>query len=95
VTGEQKRIENSTIHLVKRVLPYTKGHVPLAVGFGVSKPEHARSIVEAGADAVIVGSAFVNVVQRNMGNIDRTVAEIREVARELKEAIIMPRTTIL
>src|SRR4030066_1963178 len=87
VTGEQEKIEDSTIQLVKRVLPYTKGRVPLAVGFGISKPEHARSIVEAGADAVIVGSAFVNVVQRNMGNIDRAVAEIREVARELKEAI--------
>jgi tryptophan synthase alpha chain len=95
VTGEQNKIEDSTIQLVKRVLPYTKGHVPLAVGFGISKPEHARSVIEAGADAVIVGSAFVNVVQRNMGNIDRAVAEIREVARELKEAIIMPRTTIL
>jgi tryptophan synthase alpha chain len=87
VTGEQDKIEDSTIQLVKRVLPYTKGNVPLAVGFGISKPEQARSIIEAGANAVIVGSAFVNVVQRNMGNVDRTVAEIREAARKLKNAI--------
>ena len=86
VTGEQERLEDSTIHLVKRVLPYTAGHVPLAVGFGISKPAHVRSIMEAGAEAVIVGSAFVKVVQKNVGNIDRTVAEIRRVAQKLKAA---------
>ena len=86
VTGEKERLEDSTIHLVKRVLPYTTGHVPLAVGFGISKPAHVRSIMEAGADAVIVGSAFVKVVQKNVGNIDRTIAEIRGVAQKLKAA---------
>ena len=86
VTGEKERLEDSTIHLVKRVLPYTTGHVPLAVGFGISKPAHVRSIIEAGADAVIVGSAFVKVVQKNVGNIDKTVAEIGRLAQELKAA---------
>jgi tryptophan synthase alpha chain len=87
VTGEQNKIEDSTIQLVKRVAPYTKGRLPLAVGFGISKPEQAHRIIEAGADAAIVGSAFVNVVQKNVGNIDRTVAELREVSRRLKDAI--------
>jgi tryptophan synthase alpha chain len=87
VTGEREAVEDSTIHLIRRVLPFTKGRVPLAVGFGVSKPEHARSIIEAGADGVIVGSAFVNVIQRNAGNIDETVTEIGEIARRLKNAI--------
>jgi tryptophan synthase alpha chain len=87
VTGEQERVEDSTMQLVRDVLPFTEGHVPLAVGFGISKPEHARSIIKAGADAVIVGSAFVNVVQKNIGDIDRTVSEIGEVARKLKAAI--------
>jgi tryptophan synthase alpha chain len=86
VTGEQERLEDSTIQLIRRVLPYTKGHVPLAVGFGISKPAHVRSIIEAGADAVIVGSAFVKVVQKNVGNIDRTIVEMREVAQKLKAA---------
>ena len=86
VTGEQKRLEDSTIHLVKSVLPYTTGHVPLAVGFGISKPAHVRSIIEAGADAVIVGSAFVKLVQKNLTNINRTVAEMRGFAQKLKAA---------
>jgi tryptophan synthase alpha chain len=86
VTGEKANIDDSTIQLIKRVLPYTKGHVPLAVGFGVSKPEHACSIVKAGADGVIVGSAFVNVVQRNVGAIDKAVAELTVLARQFKTA---------
>ncbi len=86
VTGERKTVEDSTIRLIKRVLPYTEQHVPLAVGFGISKPEHVKCIIEAGADAVIVGSAFVNVIQRNKGNIDKTVAELCEIARGLKDA---------
>src|SRR4030042_6578361 len=32
VTGDQERIKDSTVQLVKRGLPYTKGYVPLAVG---------------------------------------------------------------
>jgi tryptophan synthase alpha chain len=86
VTGERDKIENSTIQLIKQVLPFTKSRVPLAVGFGISKPEHVKSIVKAGADAVVVGSAFVNVIQRNLDDVDKAVVELREVARSLKAA---------
>src|SRR5512139_2544452 len=39
VTGARSAVRDSTIELVKRVLPFTRGRIPLAVGFGVSKPE--------------------------------------------------------
>jgi tryptophan synthase alpha chain len=86
VTGEREKIEDSTIQLIKRVLPYTKGHVPLAVGFGISKPEHARCVIEAGADGVIVGSAFVNAVHKNAGSTGKIGAEIGALARQFKAA---------
>jgi tryptophan synthase alpha chain len=86
VTGERDAIEDSTVQLIKKVLPYTSGRVPLAVGFGVSKPEHARRIIENGADGVIVGSAFVSIVQRNQDNVGKMLEEIEETARKLKEA---------
>jgi len=88
VTGAKSTIQNSTIQLIKRVLPYTKGRIPLAVGFGVSKPEHAKSIIDAGADAVIVGSAFVNAVNGNLPHPDRMLEDIETTARELKQAIL-------
>lgn len=86
VTGAKAAVEESTIQLIKKILPYTSEHVPLAVGFGVSKPEHARCIIEAGADGVIVGSAFVNIVQKNQANTNKMLAELGEMVHKLKAA---------
>ena len=86
VTGAQTQIENSTINLIKKVLPFTAGKIPLAVGFGVSKPEHVKSIIEAGADGVIVGSAFINIMQKHKGNSVAMLKELEAAASELKKA---------
>ncbi|HJU34921.1 MAG TPA: tryptophan synthase subunit alpha [Nitrososphaera sp.] len=37
--------------------------LPIAVGFGISKPEHAKSMIDAGADAIIVASAITNIIR--------------------------------
>lgn len=58
----------------------------MAVGFGVSKPEHAKGIIEAGANGVIVGSAFVNIVREHQNNSSRMLEELEVLARKLKEA---------
>jgi len=86
VTGERERLGEQTLQLIKNTLPFTQGRVPLAVGFGVSKPDHVKAIIESGADGAIVGSAFVNVIQNNLTSIDRMLAEISSVARKLKDA---------
>jgi tryptophan synthase alpha chain len=86
VTGAKSTVEESTIQLIKHVLPYTREHVPLAVGFGVSKPEHAYCIIKAGADGVIVGSAFVNIIAKNQGNTKKMLEELEEIAHKLKMA---------
>ena len=50
--------------LVGRFVRETKAvsNVSLAVGFGVSRPEHVRRLVRAGADGVIVASALVDAL---------------------------------
>ncbi len=88
VTGTKASVENATLQLIKRVLPFTTGRVPLAVGFGISKPEHVKSVVEAGADAVIVGSAFVNIINRNRENRNQMLLELEETALKLKKAAL-------
>ena len=86
VTGAQSAVEDSTIQLVKRVLPFTSGEIPLAVGFGVSKPEHVARIIGAGADGVIVGSAFINIIKSCQENIGTMLKELQATASELKKA---------
>jgi tryptophan synthase alpha chain len=89
VTGTKTTIEDSTIKLAKRVLPFTAGKVPLAVGFGVSKPEHVKSLIAAGADGVIVGSALVNIISRNLNHPEKIYEEMEETARNLKAATLL------
>jgi tryptophan synthase alpha chain len=86
VTGAREALEASTVQLIKRILPYTIGRVPLAVGFGVSKPEHAKRIIGAGADGVIVGSAFVSIIDKHQSDIGRMLGELEALARSLKNA---------
>lgn len=58
--------------------------LPKAVGFGISEREHAREIVAGGADGVIVGSAFVDIVAEQENVADRLEAK----ARELKDGAV-------
>ena len=74
------------MQLIKRITPFTKGKIPLAVGFGVSKPEHAKRIMGAGADGVIVGSAFVSIIQRHQRDVKRMLDELEGAACKLKKA---------
>jgi tryptophan synthase alpha chain len=62
---------------VKAVSP-----VPVAVGFGVSRPAHIRALVRAGADGVIVASALVDALGpdgRDVAALGRLVANLRAV----------------
>ena len=84
VTGAKTTVKDSTVQLIKRVLPFTAGKIPLAVGFGISKPEHVERIIVAGADAAIVGSAFINIIQQNNQNTPAMLKQLQATAQELK-----------
>lgn len=59
ITGEKKELPEQLTSFLGRVRQQTGK--PLAVGFGISKPEHV-GIVSRAADGVVVGSAIVNTV---------------------------------
>ncbi len=89
VTGAQTQIADSTIQLIKRVLPFTSGRIPLAVGFGVSKPEHVKRIIRAGADGAIVGSAFINIIAKGQKSM---LKQLETAACNLKAATVKHST---
>jgi tryptophan synthase alpha chain len=86
VTGTQTDLEDSTVQLINRVSAFTTGKIPLAVGFGISKAKHIQKIVQAGADGAIVGSVFVNIIQKHTRNAATMLEELRLVATSLKSA---------
>jgi tryptophan synthase alpha chain len=50
--------------------------LPLAVGFGISTPEQAREVAML-ADGVVVGSAFVRLIEQN-GDLEAFARSLRK-----------------
>ena len=86
VTGAREQLEDNAIRLVKFANRLTRGKVPLAVGFGISKPEHVRAVIRAGADAAIVGSAIVDRVASIDSGEDEALGKIETYVRSMKLA---------
>lgn len=78
VTGQRQHLAEDARKLVKRIRRGTK--LPIAVGFGIS---NAAQFAEVGefADAVVVGSAIVEMIERNPG---REAAAVGEFVRGLQ-----------
>ena len=86
VTGPRKVLNPTALSSVKRVKTLAKGKIPIAAGFGISKPEHVSELIAAGADGAIVGSALVEIVAQNLGNREDARLRLKNVASELKKA---------
>jgi tryptophan synthase alpha chain len=80
VTGARTSLPSSVGRLVREVKAASP--VPVAVGFGVSRPSHVRAIAAAGADGVIVASALVDA----LGPDGRDVGALSELVRSLRAA---------
>jgi tryptophan synthase alpha chain len=61
ITGTQVELASDAAALVARIKQFTK--LPVALGFGVSTPEHVRAVGEF-ADAAVVGSAIVALIEK-------------------------------
>jgi len=79
VTGAREDVSSSTRELLSRV----ETGLPKAVGFGISTGKQAAEVRDAGADAVIVGSAFVKIIEEGKDVNERLEA----LAKELKSVI--------
>jgi tryptophan synthase alpha chain len=67
-TGVKTGIKNYTLKAIKDVKKQTQGKIPIGVGFGVSTPEDVKKYISVGADAVIVGSAFLKLLEQTPPN---------------------------
>jgi tryptophan synthase alpha chain len=83
VTGARTSVSTGAADLVARVRKTTS--LPVAVGLGVSTREQAKGVA-AYADGVIVGSAFIKVLQ-DAPDEESGLAAVTELARELSKGV--------
>jgi tryptophan synthase alpha chain len=78
VTGARTALPRSVGRLIRDVKAVSP--VPVAAGFGVSRPAHVRAMAAAGADGIAVGSALVHALGpdgRDVDGLARLVADLR------------------
>lgn len=83
VTGARETLPPSTLELIRRVRRLTD--LPLLVGFGISRAGHLRSVLSAGADGVVVGSAIADIYSKKLERPEETLPEISGFLKELKK----------
>jgi tryptophan synthase alpha chain len=83
VTGMRIKVESRVQELLTELKGITDKSI--GVGFGISQPAQAKQIMEWGADAIIVGSAFVKRLAE--GSPEYGLQEIEALCRSLKAAI--------
>jgi tryptophan synthase alpha chain len=82
VTGARDRVATGAAEMVQRIRAITD--MPLALGFGISRPEH---VAEVGgyADAAVVGSALVALIADAAGSAD-LIPRVEDYVRSLRAA---------
>ena len=86
-TGVKTGIKKYTLDAIKQVKKQTKGKIPIGIGFGVSTPEDVRKYIKAGADAVIVGSAYLKLIEKTPQN--QLESKIASFTKSLKKQTIL------
>ena len=88
VTGARDRVASGAEVLVRRIRAHTG--MPVALGFGISRPEHVAEVT-AYADAAVVGSALVARIEE-AGQSPQLIPRVEAYVRELKSACTQART---
>lgn len=86
ITGARESFQDYTSNAIRNAKKAAKGKVPVAVGFGISRPEHAKFMIDAGADAIIVGSAIIDRMARLPGK--QMLSELQRFTKSMKKACI-------
>src|SRR5262245_55058933 len=67
VTGEQQQLAGDLKDFLRALRRCTK--LPIAVGFGISQPEHVKAVWQE-ADGAVVGSSIVKEIEKHIGRAD-------------------------
>jgi len=86
-TGMRNSFNNYTLTAIKKIRKLSSNNNNISVGFGISTPNHVKLMSNIGADAVIVGSAIIQMVNRYKdNNIDNLQNRLKNYVTSLKVA---------
>jgi tryptophan synthase alpha chain len=85
ITGARNSFQKYTLNTIRAVKRIAGAKVPVAVGFGISRPAHAKIMIAAGAEAIIIGSAIINKISDG-GSGTRMLLDLENFARSMKRA---------
>src|SRR5271168_3008359 len=83
ITGTQQQLATDAEQLVQRLRAFTQPlNLPIALGFGISTPEHVAAVAQF-ADAAVIGSALVQLIERSTpaeapAAVGRFIASLRQ-----------------
>jgi len=90
VTGPRDTLSPQALETVKKVKSLAKGVIPISAGFGISQPQHVSSLLRAGADGAIVGSALVRTVAEHLDDPREAPYYLKKTITALKQASKQP-----
>jgi len=84
VTGVKVAVAKQVGTAVKALKKNTD--MPICIGFGIKTPETAKELSKL-ADGIVIGSAFINILEKNLKNGKKSVADCVKFAKEIRKAI--------
>jgi len=63
-TGMRTKIQKYTIDAIRKTNKIVNNQIPIGIGFGVNTPQEAKKFLTLGVDAVIIGSAFLRLIEK-------------------------------
>lgn len=89
ITGARDELPSDVVDNIKRVKANV--NIPVAVGFGISRPEQARGLSRY-ADGIIVGSAIIKMIAKHIEDKDiiqrdAILSEVGEFVKGMKDAV--------
>jgi tryptophan synthase alpha chain len=84
VTGARADLPRNLTNFIGRVKDATEK--PVAIGFGISEPHHAKQVAEI-ADGAIIGSALVKIIKENSSNTTVCVEAASNYLSKIREAL--------
>jgi tryptophan synthase alpha chain len=86
VTGPRDTLSPQALETVKKAKSLAKGVIPISAGFGISQPQHVSSLLRAGADGAIIGSALVRTVAEHLDDPREAPYYLKKTITALKQA---------